>query len=235
MNNAEKILSLIEERLFKKIIIHHLSDFAHGQSASVSTLLDAMAEGKLTASEEIQSLMRSMKRSSEQMRKFLNAITNVTKGEDCRPSELLEAVRQAGNLFEASLLQRKIDLQIDVDKDLLLDVPFSVATLTIANLIGNAKDAMLRGGRIRIEAETDADTVLCRVIDQGHGIPQEIQDRIFDIGFTTKDNGKEGAGQGLPLTRDLLEKNLSRIELTETSEEGSAFTIYFPGTKQEEL
>ncbi len=210
-------------------IIHQLSNLAHGQSASTSALLDALAVGRLTAGEEIQSLMRSMKRSSEQMKTFLSAITNVTKTDERRPSQLLEAVRQAGNLFEASLLQRKIDLQIDVDKDLLLDVPFSVATLAIANLIGNAKDAMPNGGEIRIGAETNGDVILCRVVDQGRGIPTHIQDKIFDIGFSTK-NG-EGAGWGLYLTKRSLRENRSKIELTETSEEGSAFTIYFPRPK----
>lgn len=214
-------------------IIHQLSNLAHGQSASTSALLDALAVGKLTADEEIQSLMRSMKRSSEQMKTFLSAITNVTKTDERRPSLLLEAVRQAGNLFEASLLQQKINLDIAVDKDLLLDIPFSIATLAIANLIGNAKDAMPKGGEIRIEAETNGDKVLCRVIDQGCGISRDIRDRIFAIGSSTK-NG-QSAGWGLYLTKRSLQENRSKIELTETSDKGSTFTIYFPGTKQEGL
>lgn len=237
MNNLEKIpeaYNLIEERLLKKILIHLLRNFAHSHSVSVSVLLDAMAVGHLTASEEIQGLMHSMKRSSDQMRNFLNAITNVTRGDDRRPTALLEAARQAGALFEVSLLKRGIDLHIAVDNDMMLDIPFSVATLAIANLIDNCKDAVPKGGDIRIEAETDEDTVLCRVIDRGCGILPDIRDRIFDIGFTTKDD-KECAGQGLPLTRDLLHKHKSKIELTETSDKGSTFTIYFPRTKQEEL
>lgn len=238
MNNIEKIpdtYSLLEERLLKKILIHLLRNFAHNHSVSVSVLLDAMAVGELTASEEIGDLMHSMKRSSEQMRKFLNAITNVTRGADRRPSELLEAVTQAGALFEVSLLKRGIELRIGVAKDMILDVPFSEATLAIANLIDNSKDAMPNGGRISIEAETDADTILCRVIDQGYEIHPDLKDKIFDIGVTTKETDKECAGQGLPLTRDLLQKTNSKIELTETSDKGSTFTIYFPKTQQEGL
>jgi signal transduction histidine kinase len=210
-------------------IIHQLSNLAHGQSASASALLDALAVGRLTASEEIQDLMYSIKRSSDRMKTFLSAITNFTRKDERRPSDLLEAVRQAGNFFEASLLQRKINLRIAVDKDTMLDVPFSIATLAIANLIGNAKDAMPKGGEIRIEAETNGDMVLCRVIDEGRGIPTHIRDKIFDLGFSTK-NG-EGTGWGLYLTKHSLQENRSKIELTETNDKGSAFTIHFPRPK----
>jgi signal transduction histidine kinase len=238
MNNIEKTPDahgLLEERLLKKIVVHLLGNFATSHSRSVSALLDAMAVGKLTASEEIQDLMLSMKRTSEQMRKFLNAIMNVTRGDDRCPSELLEAATQAGALFEVSLLKLGIDLQIEVEKDMMLNVPFSVATLAIANLIDNSKDAMGKHGEIRIKAGTDADMVLCRVIDQGCGISQELGDRIFDFGVTTKAKDKEWAGQGLPLTRALLQKNNSSIELTETSDKGSTFTIHFPRPQQEVL
>jgi len=213
-------------------IIHQLSNMVHGQISSTSTLLDALDVGQLTANEETQQLMRSMRASAERMRKLLSSIiTGITKTDDRRPSQLLNAVNQADNLFEESLLQRKIKLNVVVGKNLMVDVPFGVASLAIANLIGNAKDAMPEGGEIRIEAEANGDMVLCRVIDQGHGIPPEIQNKVFDIGLTTK-SGK-GVGWGLYLTKRSLLENRSNIELTKTSKEGSTFTIYFPSCAPE--
>lgn len=210
-------------------IIHQLSNLAHGQVVSISTLLNALAIGKLTADENLVGLMRSMKRSSERMIHFLANITNVTKTDDRRPSQLAEAVQQAAVLFETSLLQRKITLQIDVDKSMVLDVPFNVAALAIANLIGNAKDAMPHGGKIYIGAQNNGEFVLCRVADEGHGIPSSIRDKVFDLGFSTK-NG-EGSGWGLYLTQRSLLENRSKIEITATSEKGTAFTIHFPKPK----
>jgi signal transduction histidine kinase len=193
--------------------------------------LDAFAVGNLTTTDDIQQLMRSMKLSAEQMRKLLSSITGITRTDERRPCQLLEAVQQACDLFETSLLQRKINIRIAVDKHLMLDVPFSIATLALANLISNAKDAMPKGGEIRIDAEANRDMVLCRVIDQGHGIPTKIQHRVFDIGLTTK----SGTGWGLYLTKRSLQENRSNIELTRTSNEGSIFTIHFPMSEQELL
>jgi signal transduction histidine kinase len=212
-------------------IVHQLSNFAHGHAASVSVLLDALAAEKLTTSEEIHELLESMKRSSDRMRAVLSAITGLTKTDDRRPSDLREAALQAGTLFEAFLLQRKISLDIVVPSGILLDIPLSVAALSIANVIGNAKDAMPGGGAIRVEAADTGDMVLCRIVDQGPGIPDDIKERIFDIGFSTK-NG-QGSGWGLYLTKRSLTENRSNIELTETGESGSTFTICFPSAKKE--
>ena len=233
ISETHDLYSLMEEGILKRILIHLLRNFAHSYSTSVSVLLEAHAVGELTASEEIQSLMHSMKRSSDQMGRFLNVITDVTRTDDRRPSELFIAAEQAGNLFEVSLMKRNIRLHISVDKGLGVDVPFSVATLAIANLIDNAKDAMSEGGNIHIEAENNGNTILCRVTDQGCGILEDIRDRIFDIGFTTKDKNRGYAGQGLALTKDLLIRNKSHVELSKTSNKGSTFTIHFPGTKKE--
>lgn len=231
VHEAHQTYSLLEERLLKRIIVHLLRNFAFNHSASVSVLLNALAVGQLTASEDVQGLMHSMKRSSEQIGRFLNALTDVASPESRRPSELFVVAKQAGDLLEAALLRRNICFDVAVDESLLLDIPSNVATLALANLIENAKDAMSCGGRIRIEAETHEGLIWCRVIDQGDGIAEAIRDKIFDDGFTTKGKNGENAGQGLPLTRALLLKNLSSIELTETSSEGSTFTIYFPGVR----
>jgi signal transduction histidine kinase len=72
------------------------------------------------------------------------------------------------------------------------------------NLIDNAIDAMDDGGTLRIEIERAGSHVDVRVIDDGHGIPNDIQARIFDPFFTTKDVGL-GTGLGLDIVRRIIE------------------------------
>lgn len=212
-------------------IAHQLSNLVHGQSASVSTLIDALLLNRLTTDEDLARLIHSMKGSAEQMRRLLLSLTRVTKTDERRPCQLREAVQQAGQLFAVSLLQRGIRLEIDIADNLYLDVPFNVAALAIANLVGNAKDAMAYGGTIRVEAEANADMVLCRVLDQGKGVSPEMRDRIFELGATSKENG---SGWGLYLTMRSLLENRSYVELTKSDEQGSIFTIRFPKPKRQE-
>lgn len=66
------------------------------------------------------------------------------------------------------------------------------------NLIDNAIDAVDDGGTIWVRTLTEKDFILVEIVDNGSGIPPEIQSRIFEPFFTTKDVG-EGTGLGLEI------------------------------------
>jgi signal transduction histidine kinase len=80
------------------------------------------------------------------------------------------------------------------------------------NLIDNALDAAPAGGHVSVSAERELDRVVVRIVDDGHGIPPDIQGRIFDPFFTTKDVGK-GTGLGLDIVRRLLQQHEGDIAL----------------------
>jgi signal transduction histidine kinase len=67
-----------------------------------------------------------------------------------------------------------------------------------SNLIENAIDALPEGGEIRVTARVaDGEVVVC-VVDNGPGVPAELQQRIFEPFFTTKPIG-QGTGLGLDI------------------------------------
>jgi signal transduction histidine kinase len=82
-----------------------------------------------------------------------------------------------------------------------------------SNLVDNAIDAVPKGGSVRIRAERHSNNVLVRIIDDGGGIPADIQPRIFDPFFTTKEPGK-GTGLGLDITRRLVRSIGGDISVT---------------------
>jgi signal transduction histidine kinase len=73
------------------------------------------------------------------------------------------------------------------------------------NLIDNALDAVPESGSIEITARQELDRVVVRVVDDGPGIPPEIESKIFDAFFTTKATG-QGIGLGLEITRRLVRR-----------------------------
>ena len=71
---------------------------------------------------------------------------------------------------------------------------------------------MPRNGHVEVTATRDKQRVVVRVIDDGPGIPPDVQSRMFDLFFTTKPVGK-GTGIGLDLVRRLLIHNNATIEV----------------------
>jgi signal transduction histidine kinase len=215
-------------------IIHQLSNLIQGQSSSISTLLDALKINRLTAKgKDLEQIMYAMDNSADKMQELINIFNSIIKSDERRPCRLVEAAERAQKLFEVSLVQRGINLKIDVSEDVWLDIPFNVAALALANLVGNAKDAVDTGGTIRIESDANGTTagsfVLCRVVDNGKGIAPELRDKLFQLGATGKEHG---TGLGLYLTMRSLRENGAHVELTKTDGQGSTFTIRFPKPKQ---
>jgi signal transduction histidine kinase len=96
------------------------------------------------------------------------------------------------------------------------------------NLLDNAIDAAPDGGLIRVEASRDGvSSAAVRVIDNGPGVPTEIQSRIFEPFFTTKPVG-QGTGLGLDIVeRIVVQQHGGGLDLE--SEPGrTVFTVRLP-------
>jgi PAS domain S-box-containing protein len=109
-------------------------------------------------------------------------------------------------------------------------------TQVIMNLIINAAhaitekndDAMDRKGTITISTKLEDNRVEIRVTDDGTGIPEAIRDRIFDPFFTTKEVGR-GTGQGLPVSRSIIEeKHGGSLSFESEIGHGTTFIITLP-------
>jgi len=70
------------------------------------------------------------------------------------------------------------------------------------------------------------------VEDDGPGIPEEIQDRVFDAFFTTKEVGK-GTGQGLTVAHHaIVKQHGGKIEFRSSPGEGTIFFIRIPRARE---
>ncbi|MDP3478142.1 MAG: response regulator, partial [Desulfoprunum sp.] len=129
------------------------------------------------------------------------------------------------------------DLETDFQADLPL-VPCMPGEINqvFLNLIVNAAHAIegtntVGGtdlGKIRITTRGTKDTVQIRISDSGGGIPESIQDRIFEAFFTTKEMGK-GTGQGLAIARRVvIDKHQGSLSFETAPGKGTTFIIDLP-------
>ena len=97
------------------------------------------------------------------------------------------------------------------------------------NLIDNAVAAMEDGGRLLLSSSWDsrANVACVDVIDDGCGIPQEIQNRIFDPFFTTRSAG-EGTGLGLDITHRIITRHHQGTIRVESEPGRTRFRVRLP-------
>ena len=101
-----------------------------------------------------------------------------------------------------------------------------LATDALAAAIANALDAVPEGGHVSVSAGRELDALVVRIRDDGAGIPQDVQPRIFDPFYTTKGVG-EGTGLGLDTVRRLLQRQ--EADITVESEPGrTEFQVRLP-------
>jgi signal transduction histidine kinase len=95
------------------------------------------------------------------------------------------------------------------------------------NIIDNAVDAMNGRGEITLKTYTEDYHVVVEIIDNGPGIPAEIQSRIFEPFFTTKPPGK-GTGLGLHISHDIVANRHHGQLLVESKPGETKFKIVLP-------
>jgi signal transduction histidine kinase len=101
------------------------------------------------------------------------------------------------------------------------------------NLIDNAIDAMNGNGEITLRTYEEKDQVVVEIIDNGPGIPKEIQPRIYEPFFTTKPPG-QGTGLGLHVTHDIVTNRHQGLMLLESKPGKTKFKIILPKQIREE-
>ncbi|MFO7524872.1 MAG: ATP-binding protein [Ignavibacteriaceae bacterium] len=130
-----------------------------------------------------------------------------------QPTDIHNDINNTLTLLGYKLRDKNISVKKSFCAD-LADVPAYVGELNQVwtNIIDNAIYAVPKDGEIIIETTCDSKSVYVKIIDNGPGIPKEIQSRIFDPFFTTKKVG-EGTGIGLDLVKRIISRHNGEIKV----------------------
>ena len=256
---AEKEQQVLEEQLHQKhkmeAVGYMAGGMAHNFNNNLSIILGnlELIEIKQTADSEVLPYLTNAKigvrRSTELVKKI---ITYSRQGIQKKVSANLNAITNESIDLLSSTLPSTVNLQklyhpgcetIQVNAD-----PSQIQEVLI-NLFNNAVHAMNEKGTLRIELEL-VNVIIgnipvqynclpglyakLSVQDSGHGIPAEIQDKIFDPFFSTKDEF-EGAGMGLSTVQGIVAQHNGMIKVKSRMGQGSTFELYLPVIEQTDI
>ncbi|HEU4951935.1 MAG TPA: HAMP domain-containing sensor histidine kinase, partial [Holophagaceae bacterium] len=126
------------------------------------------------------------------------------------------------------MLPASVKLLAEVEAPLAVRADPRQVEQVLVNLVANARDALPRGGRIRIRTsriDTEAGPwARLQVEDDGSGMEPGVLERIFEPFFTTKAPG-QGTGLGLASVKGIVETWGGRLRATSAPGEGSTFTV----------
>jgi len=169
-------------------------------------------------------------RAADFVRSIKNQTRDIGKKERIR-FDAVANIREALLLLGHSLRKANCSVRIESSPDSIALVgPPGRLGQVVTNLVTNAIDAMapVGGGTIELSLFKHANEVTLTVTDRGHGIPEEIRERIWDPLFTTKPYG-QGTGLGLTIVRDIITGDFGgSVELDPRVDGGASFRVVLP-------
>jgi signal transduction histidine kinase len=146
------------------------------------------------------------------------------------PGPLLHEVCE---LLAPQLRSQEISLKCEADEDGPFEGDASQLKQVLINLVQNAADSIGRDGTVTLRARSGegrfkdktAPAVILEVEDNGSGIAPEVQERLFDPFFSTKESG---TGLGLPIAAKIVDQHRGRLDFETRPGRGTTFRVMLP-------
>jgi len=191
----------------------------------------AVSQNLINALEEIVT-------QTAQAGKVINSIKHFIRKDDPRQQKwnINTVIHDAILLITPECQNQKVSLHIQLAESLPpVFVDSTQIEQVLVNLIHNSIEAMeqvpLSQKSIRIHSlRLDSGFVEIQVADRGCGIPSELESRVFESFYTTKN---KGVGLGLPLCRSIMEAHNGKIWMTPNPDQGVTFHFILPLIQQE--
>jgi signal transduction histidine kinase len=145
------------------------------------------------------------------------------------------ALREVRDLLAPQLQRQAIDLKLDTFASMCFHADPLQLKQVLINLVQNAADAIGRRGAITLRARQDeirlidrpVESVILEVEDTGGGITPDVQERLFDPFFSTKEYG---TGLGLPIAAKIIDQHNGILDFETRMGRGTTFRVILPMT-----
>ena len=210
---------------------------AHELKTPLATILVNLEvlelDGK-TSPDRMEKVLTIVKANTERMIRLVEDLMRLTSDKDHEMEEEVELSEVFTiTLDELSPLIRKKDLTVSIENtpDISLTGSRVMLYRVMSNLLGNAAKYNREHGSISIVTGRDDNGVTVQIEDTGIGIPEEALPHIFEPFYRvdqSRSRAVGGAGLGLPLVKDIVEKHGGEVAVKSAAGEGTTFILRFP-------
>jgi signal transduction histidine kinase len=174
-------------------------------------------------------LLRAISKGSDRIKELAQSLLAFSRPsqEELVPLNPNDVIQRTLDLCHYHIVKGGVRLTTELDKEIpaIMGVPH-LLEMALINLIVNAIQASGDGAHIAVTSRRVNGHVQVAVADDGPGIPEPLQPRIFEPFVTTKAEGK-GTGLGLSTVLMVVERHRGTIDF-ETSPKGTTFRVTLP-------
>ena len=175
-----------------------------------------------------------MKQRIDNMDAFIKEIIDFSRNarQDVRKEEffLLPVIKETVEDLKFAEGMENIFVRIDVSPELSIVSDLPRLKVVLQNLIGNAfkyHDLQKDQQEVLIKAEMKGDKIRIEIEDNGLGIAEEHQSRIFEMFYRASEKS-QGSGLGLYIVQETLTRLKGSVQFTSSTGQGSRFTLFLP-------
>jgi hypothetical protein len=145
--------------------------------------------------------------------------------------DIAKLSREVANLVLPDAASRGMHIEMELLGERWIKGDEDLLKQAVLNVVMNALEAMPSGGRLILRTEEKNGENEILIADNGPGIPPEIQDKIFNLYFSTKSTG---SGMGLAMAFRVVQLHGGTIEVSSQLGEGTSFRLRFPALTAQE-
>ncbi|HDT5222085.1 TPA: sensor histidine kinase, partial [Enterobacter roggenkampii] len=211
-----------------------IADAAHELRTPLAAMrINVEALQSWVISESQKELLAGVIRSNSRAARLVNQLLLMMHSESridtaMEPVPLTTLIQERMAELEPLASARKIELEFFAEDDVWIHGVRERLVSLIDNLIENAVKYSPEGGRIQVDVSACDRVVQLRVSDAGPGIPDELQERVFDRFFRDPNQVQSGSGLGLAIVKAVAHQHNSSVNLSTSSEGGLLVTVDFP-------
>lgn len=205
---------------------------------SISGFAELMAAGMYQKKEDIAHFGQLIRQEARRLLEMINSIIFLSRIEEVPADSLQEAVPLGGlirsvvEFMDPFCKERKVTIHCRLTEAKVRGSSSMLREMAM-NLIDNGVKYNRPGGHVYVDMWRDADQhqVVLTVRDTGIGIPEDVQERVFERFFRvdeSRDKKSGGSGLGLSIVKHIVEQHRGTIEMTSRVNEGTTFVIRLP-------
>ena len=222
---------LAQEKEQIKTLISDISHQIKTPIAAANTFAELLSDGELSAEERTE-YITTLQMSLGKLTFLTNSLIKMSRLESgiisLKPEKnsLNEIVLQAVKTIYAKAKEKGILITFECGQSFEAVLDFNWTAEAISNVIDNAVKYTPQGGFVRLQITEYPSFLRLDISDNGVGIPEEEQAKIFGRFYRGKQSvGIDGVGIGLYLTREIINKQNGYMKVS-SDENGSTFSMF---------